>query len=289
MFIYQIVVKHERNGLTIALIFLFSGILAQQTSIFKDTLSLCNQPTLTLDVSSKFPSTSHTYLWSTGSTAAAIVITATGVYDITVTENLTGNTSRDTVEVITSVPPVITFANAIDTVDYWGLPTPIQMSPILPHWYDYIWISPIDTTIFPFFVAEPTLLGEGLHPVDVIVEDKYGCTDMTIHDICVYKNATSCSTPTSINEIVSSNQNTEISVFPNPTKDVINFELKGIENGEVIATILNFQGATVLRKVLLKEDEVFSGEINVSTLSAGKYVLSLVSSGGASAKSFIIK
>jgi len=77
-----------------------------------------------------------------------------------------------------------------------------------------------------------------------------------------------------VKEAVASNakinaNSSQLRVFPNPATDILNYNLKGINNKTTI-TILNSNGVTV------KKYKPFSGEtgqINISSLAAGVYIL----------------
>ena len=270
-------------GLAIA-----NASLAQSAPIRNDTLSLCNSTVLNIDVSSNYPSTTHTHLWSTGATTSAVGITAIGNYTVAITEIATGDVVRDTVEVISSSNPLISFATPMDSVYYWGGPKVIDLSPLLPSTMSYTWSSHIDTTTFPFYVAQPVPLGEGLHQLELIIEDQVGCKDTALRDICVYKTTASC-TPIGVNELTQSSPNSQISIFPNPAKEVVRFELTNTERGEIVARIINYQGAVVVKKTWDNKSKLFKGQLDVTSLPTGNYVLSLSTHNVTTAKSFVIK
>jgi type IX secretion system substrate protein len=77
-----------------------------------------------------------------------------------------------------------------------------------------------------------------------------------------------------VKEAIASNakinvNSSELRVFPNPATDILNYNFKGINNKTTI-TILNSNGVTV-RKYQPSAGE--TGQINISSLSAGVYLL----------------
>lgn len=79
--------------------------------------------------------------------------------------------------------------------------------------------------------------------------------------------------PDSISEVLSG---IEILAYPNPARETLNVEAKGLgENDEVHIFLFNSQGALVFRK----ESAAFFNPIDMSALAPGVYILRITAGG----------
>ena len=92
------------------------------------------------------------------------------------------------------------------------------------------------------------------------------------------KIAYSCSTPTGINEL--SNTLTEIHVYPNPATEIINIQANNQKIDEVVIT-------DMLGKQIY--DKPFIGQVNISDLPDGMYIISEISKSGSIYRQKFIK
>jgi len=120
---------------------------------------------------------------------------------------------------------------------------------------------------------EPNMLGPGAYPITYTYVDSNLCmnsaTDTITVDLC-----------TGIEEISS----TSISIYPNPAKDVIRFQLNKTINGQAEYRLTDVHGR-VLEKGNLDQNNM---SISVSHLSNGIYFIQCVVDGDVSSGKFIV-
>nr|NQU91046.1 T9SS type A sorting domain-containing protein [Bacteroidota bacterium] len=71
------------------------------------------------------------------------------------------------------------------------------------------------------------------------------------------------------------NQTNIVSIYPNPTSDVINIALKGFENQSIVATIFNNAMIKVMEDQFSIPGTDFTKSLNLKGLPAGMYMLRL--------------
>ncbi len=81
-----------------------------------------------------------------------------------------------------------------------------------------------------------------------------------------------------------SNLNTQISIYPNPTKDVLNVEL-GMLNGNTTLSIMDVLGNTIYHSIFTTQHHT----INLSSFPDGVYYLSLKTTDGITTKKVILQ
>jgi hypothetical protein len=68
---------------------------------------------------------------------------------------------------------------------------------------------------------------------------------------------------------VAANEDFSLSVYPNPVKEVLNIEVKGIMKGKGTVTLLDLSGK-VMEQIELSSDK---GQLNLGNLANGLYLL----------------
>jgi hypothetical protein len=255
------------------------AIVVPANDLFGDTVSTCNDPNFVLDASGIYPDTVVTYAWSTGDTTPTINVTTPGSYTVTITDTKIGVVSTETIEVIAQAAPTVAFATPIDTIDFNGLAAVISLNPALPLSYNYTWTAPNGVSNFPFYVADPQVLGAGMHTITAEVTDNVGCTGIGQHNVFV-------SNFVGINTIGEN----QIGYFPNPVKDQLTIQMNGGNAlGQLNLSILDNQGRTVYKEQLLDRTGVLQQTIDVSDLASGLYVIQFESAAGTTNLKLIIE
>jgi hypothetical protein len=255
------------------------AIVVPANDLFLDTVSTCNDPNFELDAGGIYPDTVVTYLWSTGDTTAKINVTTPGTYSVTITETKVGVVSTETVEVIAQAAPAVTFASPVDTIDLNGLAAVIPLTPALPQSYTYKWTGPDGVTDLWFYVADPQVLGPGLHTITAEVTDDLGCTGVGQHAIFV-------SAFVGVNTLGES----RVGYFPNPASDQLTIQLNGKNAlGELNVSILDNQGRAVYKTQLEDNTGSLQKTIDVSDLASGMYFIRLESAKGSANMKVVIE
>jgi hypothetical protein len=245
-------------------------IVVPPNDMWKDTLSTCNDPNFTLDAGGIYPDTAVEYSWSTGDTTPTIVVTTPGTYSVTIKETKIGLSFTEEVEIIAQAPPAVTFATLVDTIDINGLPVAVNLSPALPASYSYTWTAPNGVSNYPFYIADPAILGPGLHTITAEVTDDVGCTGLGQHAVFV-------SNFVGINTIGES----RVAYYPNPVADELTIELNGSNAlGRVNVTIFDNQGRIVVQEQFTDRTGITKETVNVAGLSNGMYLIQLDTQSG---------
>jgi hypothetical protein len=251
-------------------------IVVPPNNLFLDTLSTCNDPNFTLDA---MVYDSASYLWSTGDTTSSIAVTSGGTYTVTITDPKIGLSFTESVEVIVQAAPSISFGKQIDTIDFFGPTIVIDLNPKLPANYTYTWTNGSTITNFPFFHADPSELGVGMHTIQVAVQDLVGCTSLSQHQIFV-SDFVGIETP----------EGNKISFYPNPVSSTLQLQFEGSKSlGDIRLAIVDYQGRQVLTKQLLDNSGSLSTSVDVSQLAKGMYLLQLETASGTWSEKLIIQ
>ncbi len=186
------------------------------------------------------------YLWSEASTTNSIVISSAGVYSVTASDGA-GCEGSDTVEV---------FLNISDQVDLGetkrGL-GPIVLDPG-SQYVSYLWNTGASVQIL-----NVVFTGD----YSVAVQDSNGCVTSDTVKVKIW--------PTGINESGES----AIEVYPNPTSDIVNINLNGLDADGVI-TVYDISGKIVFTQSISNQS---NPSIDLSNLDAGNYILEIKTEG----------
>lgn len=80
-----------------------------------------------------------------------------------------------------------------------------------------------------------------------------------------------------------------LDVYPNPAISNLNYRITSEAFGEVSVTVWDMKGQAVLQQKKMKADNDFSGRLDVSSLSSGTYILSVVCEGESGSIQFIVR
>ncbi|UKN02744.1 T9SS type A sorting domain-containing protein [Paracrocinitomix mangrovi] len=82
--------------------------------------------------------------------------------------------------------------------------------------------------------------------------------------------------------------NASVSIFPNPVTDILNYQIEGFENQELTGSIVDLLGREVINIPNFTVVSSFNGQVDMSELPAGTWILNLRSVNGALSKQFKI-
>jgi len=191
----------------------------------------------------------YTYLWSTGTSDATATNLCLGFYDVTVTDSnncqtfaIVGVSQPDTISISTSSVD----ESSVGAGD--GSTTATVSGGTSP--YTYLWDDPSDQT-----TATASNLTTGTY--NVLVTDFNSCTEFA------------SATVSSSVSVQDKDENTLISIYPNPSSDIISIVSYLIEG---YLMIYDFTG----RKVM--EQYIYHGnnQLEISDLVIGMYIYSVV-------------
>lgn len=119
------------------------------------------------------------------------------------------------------------------------------------------------------YLSNETSAGDaGINVMDTSAATTYSgtCYGATI----TYKVSNLCSSPNDVNEIKPTEN--ELSIYPNPTSDILNINCNSSNQNEAIITISDIIGHTLKEKKIKMEKGVSLIQIDVSSLSNGLYI-----------------
>lgn len=228
------------------------------SSISYDDIA-CNGETTTITVTTTGGVEPYTYNWS-GQNVTTTILADAGEYTLTTTDNNNCISSTDSYNI--EEPTALTYVVDLFVPGGFGAGTvEITTNGGTPP-YEWEWSSGAAT--------EDTMLPEN-STHSCIITDANGCA----------LNTESFTTISSVNEL----ENTSLHVFPNPSNNIINFQLDRTNVRYSNWTLINNLGAQIMT------GNVNSGvnTIDVSLLSQGVYTLKLSNQENVIAKKVIIK
>lgn len=220
------------------------SVVPPQPTISPSTASICTGSTVTLTA----PSGYSAYKWSTGATTPNITVSTAGSYKVKVT-NSSGYNSPWSNEVIVTVnpnPPVPTITKNVDTL--------ISSATTGNQWYKNGTIISGETS------QKYTLTSSGNYKV--VVTNTHGCSN---------ESAVMNTNPTSVSSI---DNQTGISIYPNPTSQILNVKFENSFK-DLSYSMFDNSGRVVLTG---KFHNINNGEtktINLNDLPSGIYNLKL--------------
>ena len=200
------------------------------------------------------PAGPYTYLWSTSDTTQGILVSASGLYYITVSDSVTACASSDSVNVVYNLSPTVALSIVNDTVcaidpafTLTGSPAGGSLS------------GPgITGNIF-----DPATAGVGTHVITYTYTDSVGCsgtaTDSIMVDIC---------TKTTTIDALS-----EVTIYPNPNNGTFILQLNSSAAADVM--IYDAQGKLVYTQ---KVQPHVATPMNIE--SSGMYMVTVITSDG---------
>jgi PKD repeat protein len=199
-----------------------------------------------------------TYAWSTGATSQTITVTQAGTYSVTVTDP-SGCTGGDNI-ILTSVPGVTAGINAPATANLFF---PVQFTDVsaggITTWFWDFGDGITSTQQNPVH----SYAALGVYTVSLIVTDGF-CRDTT-------------TTQVNVNQFVSMEDGSfaaAFEVYPNPSTGVFHMYLELHKRAEVALRVMDLSGKAVYEDIL-RPAVSYQGDIDLSGLSKGVYILSL--------------
>jgi len=200
------------------------------------------------------------YLWSTGETTQTIQVKKAGKYTVRVDA---GPNCVDDDEIIVNIDP-LPKAAGISFVQNGNT-------------YQFFPSGPVGATGFLWIFSDGTVTTAN-NPVKTINGDLY--VRMVMFNACG-SDTMQLGWPLSVTEVA---QESDVVIYPNPAKDVINVQLSGVATISEV-TVINNIGAVVSRTEVINAGK---HSINTSNLPAGNYMLRVNTTNGVVNKKFSI-
>ena len=232
----------------------FTIVDLQKPNMGQDTISFCGSPSLTLDPNIAI---NGEFKWFDGdSTSTTKVVNSPGIYWVEYTDTLINEMLRDTIEVVQSPAPVISFDKSIDTIsvdDY------ITLDPHLPFDRDYTWTP--GNHPYPYLLVKGSEYGPGTHLFNLVVTDSVLCEDNENVTVVIldYTGIDESGAPA-------------YKVYPNPVEHVLNIFMRGEDHA--VITLLDQAGRIVYNRNA-SADGTSIYQIDMGSLSPGNYILLL--------------
>ena len=202
----------------------------KRANLGPDKLSLCGGTELVLDPNVAYPGEIE---WSNGDTASPTInVTAPGQYWVQFTDSLLDLTSRDTVQVINTVPPNIQFTKVTDTA---AVTSSITIDPQVDFENNFLW-QPGDFT-YPYLLVKGQDYGLGAHTFTLTVTDSVLCTDQAIA-IAVFVDITG----------IDEKKPVQVLFYPNPVKEQVSVQLSNVKADRL--NVYNMSGQLVDSKAI---------------------------------------
>ncbi|MHB8258951.1 MAG: T9SS type A sorting domain-containing protein [Bacteroidia bacterium] len=260
---------------------------------------ICGGPTsVTLTASG-----ANTYTWNTGATTNTIIATptVTTTYTVTGTGAMTGCTALSAIKTITVSPspmPITSFTLTQDTAPHtWDATAgyPPNVTGATWYWGDSsstigLYPSHIYTTPGSYNICVTVTVTTGCSSAPYCQNDSvYRLANNSVYSTMVYVNVLHPhSQTTSLKQIIS---NEQVSIYPNPTKDVINLTISQFDNLTIKSiAIYNTIGECVHRQIVgYPLGQSSNSQIDVSSLSEGVYFITIKTTNNTITKKFIVQ
>ena len=187
--------------------------------------SFCAGNSITLDAGVGF----YSYYWNNGSMTPSISVTSSGTYWVSVTDAM-GCANIDTINI--SVKPIPFVSLGPDTSINVKYSITIDAG---PGFDAYLWS---DFSTYQTMTVYGPQLGTGVYTYWVEVTDKNICTNRDTIRITIGDNT----------GIVENQNSTTLKVYPNPTKDYVNFEINGVDDEGIRLEVWNTNGQIIYSK-----------------------------------------
>lgn len=211
--------------------------------------------------------TEYKILWSTGETTKTIYGLCPGnLYFVNVTNTVSGNTYTAAFSIfqLSNLFPSWTFTSNGNT--YWfNLP--------VDDGYDVTWEFDDGITVIGKS-ASHTFNSGGSHQVELTVEDDSGNL--------LYSQTIELSVPLNIVELTRD----QITVFPNPGKDILYINFNDAIKNNVSVSVYDFSGKPVIEKKYTDSLAVSTTGLDISALKAGIYLLVIRTAGSSQSIKF---
>lgn len=204
------------------------------------------------------------YSWNTGSNSQEIIVDQTGSYSVDVTDT-NGCVGTDDIIVTVNPNPMIEIGN--DTTVGTGYIFDLNAG----LGYDtYLWSNNTTDPTTSILADEPKV-------IFVRVVDAFGCTGYDEFRVDIALGAEELHNSSAFN------------VFPNPAKTntQVAFELKQFADVEI--TLMDIQGRVVLQHTQTLAQGSYNENLDLNTIGAGTYILTLKVNGEVAAQSRVVK
>jgi PKD repeat protein len=224
-----------------------------QVSLGPNT-NICDNGTYTIDAGNP----GMVYLWSTGATSQSIVATQQGTYSVTVTDGQ-GCSAADVI-ILTQVPGVYAAIGAPATGSVFF---PVQFNDLStgnPTTWEWLFGDGLSST-----AQNPThtYAALGIYTVTLIISDGF-CRDTITQDI-------------DVNQYVGVDEGefaVAFDLYPNPSAGVFHLYLELFKRSDLEINVMDMHGKNVYAEVV-RRAQVYQGDLDLSGLSKGVYVMSL--------------
>ncbi len=220
--------------------------------------NICDNSTQTLNAGNP----GMTYLWSNGATSQSVVVNQPGTYSVTVTDGL-GCTAGDNI-ILSQVPGVYAGISAQATANLYA-PVPFTDASTggVTTWFWDFGDAQTSTLQNPVH----SYLALGVYTVTLIVTDGF-CRDTTttMVDVNQYVKVDDASFAASFD------------IYPNPSNGLFHLYLELHKRSDVDLRVMDLSGKVVYQDQLRRAVS-YQGDLDLSNLSKGVYLLTLESSG----------
>jgi hypothetical protein len=203
-----------------------------------------------------------TYNWSTGETTQTITVSASGSYNVMITD-ANGCTDSDVIDVSIYPVPVVTLSLAVDTM--CTADAAIALTGGSPAGGTYAGPG-VTAGIF-----DPSVAGTGVHTISYMYTDANGCADATVETITV-----------DVCAGITESSEAQVAVYPNPSAGVFNVTFQGTDN---TVEVYNSTG----KLVYFEQINASTGVISLEGMSNGIYLMKVNSAGKTSHSRILIQ
>ena len=188
------------------------------------------------------------FVWNTNKMTSTIVGLKEGTYGVTLTDN--NNCEAITSETVTyeHALPVINLSNVNSQQSFADLDAPAGFT-------HYEWDNGSNAQSIRVFKS-----GD----YTVTVTDEFGCSNTETVSVTVWA--------TGIDEQKSF---ITVKLFPNPTDDILNLNIEGLESNELSIKIMNLNGQIIEQSTISNGGTSMNKSLNLSNYPAGFYLLEL--------------
>jgi hypothetical protein len=109
--------------------------------------------------------------------------------------------------------------------------------------------------------------GIGKHEYWVEVTDNNYCSNSDTINITVIS---------SVNIEFENPEHTAIYLYPNPTFGILNLQIKGIENGDLLLEVVSMEGRKIMVKQYKNSETVITDHLDLSLMPAGPYIIRVI-------------
>jgi hypothetical protein len=199
------------------------------------------------------------YAWNTGENVQTIDINSPGKYFVHVTDR-NGCLGQDSIFVTMRNKPDLSLGNdtTIEDNDTIVLiPQPIEF-------ISFLWN---DNSINDSLLVIGKKAGIGKHEYWVEVTDNNYCSNSDTINITVIS---------SVNIEFENPEHTAIYLYPNPTFGILNLQIKGIENGDLLLEVVSMEGRKIMVKQYKNSETVITDHLDLSLMPAGPYIIRVI-------------